>query len=175
MSHEFFSNLGLKPGRYSPAEITRRFNTRRRRLVEALDQPELRAEALHQLNDLHRAHNALRDPRKQAEHLKAARGAGDEDRVERLRRLIDASLEGALLRRSRREEILAEGRRLGFSEFHTHLLIAQVQFGGEIVAPPRPRRLVEPRPSGSQVVARFAAAGALALAIFLATAHWLGA
>lgn len=175
MSHGFFSTLGLKPGRYSPAEIARRFNARRRRLVAALDEPARRAEALHQLNDLHRAYNALRTPRRQAEHLRVARGEDDGDRVERLRRLVEASLEGALLRHSRRAEILAEGRRLGFSEFHTHLLIAQVQFGGEIVAPPpRCPQPAAPAPR-TRVAARFAAAGVLALAMFVAAIHWLGA
>ena len=72
-------------------------------------------------------------------------------------------------------EILAEGRRLGLSEFHTQLLIAQVQFGGELVVPPARCDIPASSETGSRVGARFAAAGVLALAIFLAMIRWLGA
>jgi hypothetical protein len=63
---------------------------------------------------------------------------------------------------------------LGFSEFHTHLLIAQVQFGDGIVAPPCGHRRSTSTESASRIGARFAAAGVLALALFLAMVRWLG-
>jgi uncharacterized protein YhaN len=176
MSREYFAILGLPPGRYRPGEIARRFESRRKRLLAQLDDPARHEASRRELNELHRAYNALRDPRRQAEHARAAREEQDErDRVGRLRRLIESSLEGGLLRCSRRAEILAESRRLGFSEFHTQLLIAQVQFGGELVAAPATRRASAKVDGSARVGARFAAAGVLALALFLAMVRWLGA
>jgi hypothetical protein len=175
MPRDYFSILGLKPGRYEPSEIGRRFATRRRRLLVELDDPTRHVESRQRLNELYEAYNVLRDPRRQAEYLRAARAEdGDEDRVARLQRLIEASLEGGLLRYSRRTEIIAEGRRLGFSEFHTQLLIAQVQFGEGVVAPPRRGTVSQSAGTPSQLGARLAAAGILALAIFLAMIRWLG-
>ncbi len=177
MPRDSFSILGLTPGRYSQAEVDRRFLRRRRKLVAALDDPDRYEETRRQLDALHRAYNALRDPTRQARCLKVLRDDSDdrEQRLAELRELILASLEGGLLRQSRREMILAEGRRLGFSEFHTHLLIAQVQFDGNIVVRPQPasdgRRFAAP----ARIAARFAAAGMLALALFLAMVRWLGA
>jgi hypothetical protein len=176
MSREYFSILGLSPGRYEPNKITRHFQARRRQLLVELDDPDRHAESRRQLNELYRAYTALRDPRRQAEYLRAAREEDDDDdRVARLRRLIEASLEGGLLRYSRRLEILEEGRRLGFSDFHTHLLIAQVQFGGDLVALPIARGVAPSDEIPSRVGARFAAVGVLALAIFLAMVRWLTA
>ena len=176
MSREYFSILGLTPGRYEPKELARRFEARRRRLLVELADPARYVESRRGLDELHQAYNALCDPRRQAEHLRAARDENTDDgRVARLRRLIEASLEGGLLRYSRRLEILAEGRRLGFSEFHTQLLIAQIQFGGELVVPPTRCGIPASAETSSRVGARFAAAGVLALAIFLAMIRWLGA
>jgi len=176
MSREYFSILGLSPGCYEPKKIARHFDVRRRRLLVELDDPARHDESRRQLNDLYQAYNALRDPRRQAEHLRLARDEGEgDDRVTRLRRLIEASLEGGLLRYSRRVEILEEGRWLGFSEFHTQLLIAQVQFGGELVVSPADRGVSRSAETTSRVGARFAAAGVLALALFLAMVRWLGA
>jgi hypothetical protein len=176
MSRDYFSILGLTPGRYEPSEITRHFNARRRWLITALDSPARHVEIRRQLNDLHLAYNALRDPRRQAECARAALGdEGDSDRVARLRRLIEASLEGGLLRCSRRKEILTQGRRMGFSEFHIHLLIAQVQFGGNLVVRPTTCRDSASSAAAARIGARFAAAGVLALALFLAMVRWLGA
>lgn len=176
MSRDFFAILGLKPARYSSAEVARQFAARRQRLLAELDDPARHVESRRQLDELYTAHNVLRNPQRQDEHLRRLQGqADDADRVTRLRELIEASLEGGLLRYSRRAEILAEGRHLGFSEFHTQLLIAQVQFGGEIVAPPQVSAAVKREENSSRVGARFAAAGVLALAIFLAMLRWLGA
>ena len=175
MSRNCFSILGLTPGRYEPGEISRHFYARRRRLLADLDDPAQHVESRRQLDELYRAYNALRDPRLQAQHLRETRAEEDrDDRVARLRRLIESSLEGGLLRYSRRTEILAEGCRLGFSDFHTHLLIAQVQFGDEIVARPQVRGLSPSPETAARVGARFAAVGILALAIFLAMIRWLG-
>jgi hypothetical protein len=172
MSRDYFATLGLTPGRYEPREIARRFAARRRRLLADLDDPTRHVESRRRLNELYLAYNALRDPRRQVEC--ARRGDDGDDRVARLRTLIEASLEGGLLRCSRRAEILAEGRRLGFSEFHTQLLIAQVQFGDGIVMPPCGRRGSGSAESAARIGARFAAAGVLALALFLAMIRWLG-
>jgi len=172
----YFSILGLTPGCYEPGEIARRFDARRQRLLGQLGDPLRYAESRRHLNELYLAYNALRNPQRQAEYLREAReGEDGEDRVARLRRLIESSLEGGLLRYSRRVEILAEGRRLGFSDFQTQLLIAQVQFGDGIVAPPYGRGRSESAESASRIGARFAAVGVLALAIFLAMIRWLGA
>jgi hypothetical protein len=175
MSREYFAILGLSPGRYEPKQIVRHFEAQRRQLLAELGDPARHDDSRRQLNELHRAYNALRDPQRQAEHLRAARGEDRDDRVEELCRSIEASLEGGLLRYSRRLEILEEGRRLGFSEFHTQLLIAQVQFGGELVTAPPDRATSRTSDAPSRVGARFAAAGVLALALFLATIRWLGA
>ncbi|GEM_PF-883076 len=183
MPRDWFAILGLTPGRYSQAEIDRRFLARRRALIAALDDPQRYEQTRQRLDALHRAYHALRDPERRARCLEALRAAPRDEtaadrrarRIAELRDLILASLEGGLLRQSRREMILAEGRRLGLSEFHTHLLIAQVQFDGNIViAPPSSPergRFVAPR----RVAARFAAVGVVALALFLVMVRWLGA
>lgn len=175
MSRDPFSILGLTPGRYEPGEIDRRFRERRRRLLATLADPARYTESRRQLDELHRAYNTLRASRRQSEYLHSpAAPETDDQRVEYLRRLIAASLEGGLLRCSRRLELLEEGRRLGFSDFHTHLLIAQVQFGGEILA--RPERCDLPHEPGParRAAARLATAGVLAVAIFFALLRWLG-
>jgi hypothetical protein len=175
MSREYFTILGLSPGRYEPKQIARHFEARRRQLLVELDDATRHEESRRQLNELYRAYNALRDPRRQAAHLRAAWDQGQsDDRVARLRRLVEASLEGGLLRYSRRIEILEEGRRLGFSDFHTQLLIAQVQFGGELVVPPVGGEVSPAAETRARVGMRLAAAGVLALAIFLAMVRWLG-
>ncbi len=172
MVRDYFAILGLTPGRYAPAEITRRFRTERQSLLAQLDDPATHRQARRQLDELHVAYALLCDPRAQAECLRAQRD--DCDDVARLRHLIAASLEDGLLRYSRRQEILAQGQRTGLSDFQTHLLIAQVQFGDDQIRPivsGRARRDVqEPR----RVWARFAAVGVLALAMFLAMIRWLG-
>ncbi|RMF71332.1 MAG: hypothetical protein D6744_18095, partial [Planctomycetota bacterium] len=114
-----------------------------------------------------------RDERGQLAELRArVVGAG---RQETLRRMIEASLEGGLLRHSRRCEILRAGRALGFSDFHTHLLIAQVQAGDAELLPTLRRFRPPSNDSLRRTTARFAAAGILGLALFLALVRWLGA
>ncbi len=170
MPRDYFSILGLTPGRYDPAEISRRFFTARERLLRQLDDPAQHAQTRRALEDLHIAYAALRDPQLQAEHA-APVPAGD-DRIRQMRRLIGACLEDGLLRYSRRQEILDEGRRLGFSDFQTQLLIVQVQYGdGDVVAAPTRQTALRSH-SDSRAAARFAAAMLLALAGFFAALVW---
>lgn len=171
MGRDYFAILGLTPGRYAPTEIARRFDAERRRLLAQLDDPVRHATARRRLDELHRAYAALRDPHAQAEYLRSRR---TDDDVARLRRFIAASLEDGLLRHSRRQEIIAEARRLGFSDFHAHLLIAQVQFGDERISPVSSPPAAGSRRDTSRAWARFAAAGVLALAMFLGMVRWLG-
>ena len=171
MGTDYFSILGLAPGRYDPAEVTRRFQTERTRLLAALRNPATAVDARRKLDCLHMAYAVLRDPRGQESILQARRS--EDNDLTQLRRLVAASLEDGLLRFSRRQEILAEARRLGLSDFQTQLLIAQVQFGDDqislfdAVAKPPPHR------EARRAWAGLAAAGALALALFLALVRWL--
>lgn len=191
MVRDYFAILGLVPGRYAPAEITRRFESERQRLLTALHEPAQYVRSRQQLEELHVAYLVLRDPRAQADYLQtrgteedaAQKPAGAaqperEQRAAHLRQLIAAALEDGLLRYSRRQMILEEGRRLGFSDFHTQLLIAQVQFSDEPAPPPvstntsfphEPSRQPSPR-----AWARWTAAGMLGAALFLAMMRWLG-
>lgn len=179
MSAEYFTILGLTPGRYEPAEITRRFLEERRRLLDRLDDPGWHAESRRRLEELHVAYRVLRDPRRQAECLATAGQVHDASR--QLIRLIEASLEDGLLRYSRRQAILAEARRLGLSDFQAHVLIAQTQFGG--TGPPEaalrdtfrlnPRAAA--RPEGeARHGARLAGIGLLTLALVLVLVRWAG-
>lgn len=169
-----FDAMGLKPARYATAEITRRFFARRAALLAALDDSTGAADVQRELDELHVAYLVLRDADAQAAYLRECAEGGD--RVARLRRLIAASLEGGLLRCSRRERILDEARRLGLSEFHAHLLIAQTQFGDQrtLLAPPAGGGF----PAGESNVhgraaARLAAAVILALALLLAAIRYV--
>ena len=173
MARDYFTILGLTPGRYEPAEIARRFRAERARMLAELGRPATYADTRRRLDELHLAYATLGDPRTQAEYLRAQEAAGDD--VTGLRRLIAASLEDGLLRYSRRQEILAEAQALGFSDFQTQLLIAQVQFGDEQISPVGGRSLHGQRRSAARAGAGFAAAGLLALALFLAMVRWLGA
>lgn len=154
--------LGLPAGEHAPAELRRRFETRRARLLADLDDPRLRTLAERQLDRLYVAYR----------RLSAGHGAAAErdERTRQLRELIAASLDGDLLRHSVRRELLIEGRRLGFNEFHTHLLIAQVQAGAEANRP-----LFEPAAANPERVgAQLAAAAVLGLAVFLYAFQWVG-
>ncbi|MCG3126959.1 MAG: hypothetical protein CHACPFDD_01814 [Phycisphaerae bacterium] len=122
---DHFATLGLTPGVYDPREIAERFLEMRLRLSESpFDDDDSRT----RLAAISKAYEVLRDPAKQAAHRELRRFDAPADS---LRRVIDASLEDGLLRYSRRQEILAAGRALGFSDFQTQLMIAQVQFGDE--------------------------------------------
>jgi hypothetical protein len=170
MSRDYFAILGLRPGRYDPAEITRRFRALRQQLLAKLHDPGSHAESRRQLDELHVAHTGLRDPHRQAEYLRRRH----QDDLTRLRHLIADSLEDGLLRQSRRAIILEEARHLGLSDFQAQLLIAQVQFGDEQLTPAGDHSVWVASADGSRVRARLAAAGILALALFLAMVRWLG-
>lgn len=178
---DHFAALDLPRRPCSARELTAQFRRVRARALRRLEDPAQYEAARRELDAVHRAYNALRDARGQAEHLAALRSAaaalaaGPADaRYRWMRGYIASCLEDNLLRCSRRQAVLREGRRLGFSDFHTHLMIAQVQFGDEsLMRAMDPRR----RPSGqrlARVAARFTAAGVLGLALFLAMVRWLG-
>jgi len=172
MERDFFAILGLAPGRYDPGEIQRRFHARRQDLLRALHHPATYADARRQLDQLHLAYATLRQAGSQAEYRRAR--AADRPETARLRQLIAAALEDRLLRYSRRQELLATGRRLGFSDFQTQLLIAQVQFGDDQIPLGSDPTSRHGRPEHPRAWARLAAAGVLALALFLALVRWLG-
>ena len=173
MAHDYYTILGLSPGRYDAAEITRRFQARRTTLLAQLADAARYQETRRELDQLHLAYAALRDPRRQDDYL--PRAATDGDALAQLRGLIAASLEDGLLRYSRRQDILERGRALGLGDFQTQLLIAQVQFG----AAETPVGLVAfgthvARPvSDSRTWARLAGVGVLAATIFLFLVRWV--
>ncbi len=156
--------LGSPAGEHAPAELRRRFETRRARLLADLDDPRLRTLAERQLDRLYVAYRRLSAGRSSA--------AERDERTRRLRELIAASLDGDLLRHSARQELLVEGRRLGFNEFHTHLLIAQVQAGAEAHRPLFESTTATANPE--RAGARLAAAAVLGLAVFLYAFQWVG-
>ncbi len=165
---DYFAILGLAPGRYDPREIRRRFERERTRLLSRMGEPAAGAAARRELDDLHLAYATLREPASQARYLAEH---GNIDGMTRMRRFIEASLEGGLVRYSRRQRILAEGRRLGFSDFQTQLMIAQVQFGDSTIDTTPARR------PGSlwqgAAWARVTAIGLLATAIFMLMVEWV--
>lgn len=171
MSTDYFTILGLAPGRYRPTEIEQRFQAVRARCMAALHEPAQHAAIRERLELVHRAYRTLVDPERQREYL--ARPDDTLEPADRMRRLIAASLEGDLLRHSRRQEILERGRELGFNDFQTHLMIAQVQFGDTVISMPKPRVRTAARGTASQAGARLVAAGALATALFLLMRHYL--
>lgn len=169
MSTDPFVVLGLTPGRYEPAEITRRFAECRQRLLRDLHAGWRYDDARRELDELYVAFRTLLNA---SANGQAAR-PNEADRYTCMRRLIAASLEGGLLRASRRERLLEEGRRRGFADFHTHLLITQVQAGeGELLRAGSPEE-ARSASQTSRVGARVAAAGLLGLAIFLTAVRWL--
>jgi hypothetical protein len=170
MAHEYYTILGLSPGRYDPAEITRRFQARRAALLAQLDDPTRYDEVRRELDQLHVAYAALRDPPRQGDD--AQRTATASDALARLQGLIVASLEDGLLRYSRRQDILARGRELGFGDFQTQLLIAQVQFGAAEM-PVTCSTGLAPARADSRTWARLAGVAVLALTIFLFLVQWV--
>lgn len=173
MAHDYFALLGLSPGRYAPAEIARCYRARRARLLAELHAAGRQHDTLQQLDELHVAYSTLRDARRQAEYRRAR--TDGEDRVTEVRRLISVSLEDGLLRYSRRQAILERARALGFSDFQTHLLIAQVQFGDEDITTSPRRKDARGWGEHPRAWARIAAVGVIALAMFLGLVHWVGA
>jgi hypothetical protein len=171
MARDYFAVLGLTPTRHSPDEVARNFLAERDRLLASWReraQPETRQ----QLDELHLAYATLRDPARQAEYLKSR--DDESDGASELRRLIASSLEGGLLRYSRRQAILERAAELGFNEFQAQLLIAQEQFGDhQITVPPR-LKLSRKTRAHPRTWARATATGVVALAVFLYLVHWAG-
>ncbi len=170
MARDCFAILGLTPGIYKPDTVQRRFEKQRARLLAALHQPATHYESRRQLDELHIAYQTLVDPDAQRRYMDGQ--AGTRDALTRMRRLIAASLEDGLLRYSRRQEIIEQARRLGFSDFHAHLLIAQVQFGDTAIDLPPPSR----RAPGAttEVLGRVLLISVLGVILFLLMRHWLG-
>lgn len=165
MSRDPYEALGLPRCAADARTIERRFDELRAALLREMESPDTHAAACARLDDIYVARETL---------LRRPQLDENADRVDRLRALIQASLEGGLLRHSRRELILAEGRRLGFSQFQTHLLIAQVLFGDVSILPRAGRGEAAVREGVSRQTARFAASALLGLAMFLAMVSWLG-
>jgi hypothetical protein len=170
MAHDYYSILGLSPGRYDAAEITRHFQARRAELLAQLGDAARYDQTRRDLDQLHLAYAALRDPGRQDDCLRLEPTNGDA--LKQLRGVIAASLEDGLLRYSRRQDILARGRELGLGDFQTQLLIAQVQFGTQeaplVHAAPPARRSAD-----SRTWARWTGVGVLALTIFLFLVRWV--
>lgn len=167
---EHFDALGLPPGRYTADEVSRRFERVRARLLAELEGPTQRESARRDLDRAYRARNVLRA----APRSSAAARDEEQERYHQMREAIESSLEDGLLRCSRRKQVLAEGRRLGFSDFHTQLMIAQVQFGDHELLRAINHRPQRERHSATRLAARLSAAGVLGLALFLAMVRWLG-
>ena len=170
MANDYFAILGLTPGHYEPREITRRFQNARAQVLAELSGGGADAGTRQRLDDLHLAHATLRSPSMQARYLSEQDGADD---AERLRRLIAASLEDGLLRYSRRRMILAEARELGFNDFQTQVLIAQVQFGEDEIDPVPRAEAARRGAAHRRIWAHTAAIGLLATAFFLLMIHWV--
>lgn len=171
MSRDYFLTLGLDRGEYAPAEIECHFQLARKRLLnDALCEggPIL----WRKLDAVHLAYQVLRDPRLQARHLaQLCRATDDPVPVFRLR--IAGSLEDGLLRHSRRQTLLEEGRQIGLNEFQVQLLIAQTQVGEhQLALVSQPRAGQSPTAAGTfasrRLAARIVAAGLLALAFLFA-------
>ncbi len=140
-----------------PAE----FEAERRRLLEAMFHPQHQADARRALNALYIAQRLTHAP------------AADDDVVARLRQLVAASMEGGLLRLTQRRAILEQARLVGLSEFQTHLLIAEVQFGEAASSAETTLRLPRASVPASRGAARLAGATLLGAALFLAALFWL--
>ncbi|MCH8854311.1 MAG: hypothetical protein IID41_16910 [Planctomycetes bacterium] len=169
MNDDYFTILGLTPGRYKPRDITRSFQRVRTGLIAQLGGSGATDDTRRKLDRLHLAYNALREPDSQAGYQ--ARNDSADDAVA-VKRLIAASLEDGLLRFSRRQMILEEGRRRGFSGFQTQLLIAQVQFGDDRIAAP-PRAADGLLAGTHRTWPHLVAIGLLAVALFLILIGWV--
>lgn len=172
MARDYFALLGLAPGRYEPRQIDERFFTRREQLLHDSLNPASSDTAIAELDDLYAAFRVLRDPHRQADYLR--RHQPPTDPVADLRLLITASLDGGLLRQSRRTAIIERALELGLTEFQTQLLIAEVQYGDDRLAPVPSRPGRQAARTHARGWARATAVGVLALAMFLALVQFVG-
>lgn len=178
MRNDYFELLGLPSQPQEPAVVEAHYALVRQHLRRRLADPAACRDALRELDRAFVAYTVLRDAARQANYLARLKHG---DPLECLRQMVLDSLEDGLLRHSRRQAILAAGRELGMGEFRVHLLIAETQFEGD-VARPSPSATGQPAFSDAvvsaagstatkqerRVRARFAAAGMLAAAMFLA-------
>lgn len=169
MNDDYFTILGLTPGRYKPRDVTRSFQRVRTSLIAQLGGSGATDDTRRKLDRLHLAYNTLREPDLQAGYLAHNDSADDAVAV---KRLIAASLEDGLLRFSRRQMILEEGRRRGFSGFQTQLLIAQVQFGDDQITAPAASRSRGVFAGTQHAWPHMVAIGLLAVALFLILIGW---
>ncbi len=170
MPRDHFARLGLSVARHPPHVVDQHFAAARGRLVADLSRPTSYLDSRRSLEALYVAYRVLRDPGRQAAYLEDIEQADPETE---LRRLIAASLEGGLVRQSRREFLVARGRELGISEFHVHLLIAQAMIGDEACVAAQVMPRANPPRRGSNWK-DYAAVGALAVAVFVALVRWAG-
>ncbi len=173
MARDYFAVLGLPPGCHSPQVIARCFQLERQRLLRMIGDPLRYTLTRRHLEQLHLAYTTLRDPQRQQVYREKLADAPPP--VQELRALISASLEGGLLRHSRRQEILARARALGLSDFQAHLLIAQVQFGDDDAPAGVLTIKPTPRVPAARLWPRLAGVGMLAATMYLALVRWLGA
>lgn len=173
MSLDPFSILRLSQDRTDPAALRAQFARRAEELKFAMKSGRDAMQSRRDLDELDIAYKILQDSESRTVFVRREKSPAAPDRAARLRALIVASLEDGLLRHSRRQRILDEGRKLGFSPFHTQLLIAQTQFGPQRVLSFEDDR-EQPGNRPSQAMARFSAALVLGFAIFLAIVRWLG-
>lgn len=166
MALDYFRLLGLEYGEYAPAEIECRYRAVRKQLLAEAER-EGSAVLWRRLDSLHLAYQVLRDPARQARHLQQVRGESA-DPLPRFQLRIAGSLEDGLLRHSRRQALMNEGRRIGLSEFQVHLLIAQTQVGENQLNLVKPCSAPLPENAPSRIGSRIAAAGLLALALLFA-------
>lgn len=173
MSLDPYSILRLSEDRIDPSTLRAQFAKRSDELKIAIQSGRDALHARRELDELHVAYKILHDPESRTVYVRREKSPAPPEKAARLRAMIAASLEDGLLRHSRRERILEEGRTLGFSPFHTQLLIAQTQFGSQrVLSFEDEREDGADRPS--QMTAQFAAAAMLAFALFLAAVRVLG-
>lgn len=177
MPSDYDNILGLSPGRHSVEQLRGQFLARRAVLMQALDDPATGPAARSALEQLYLAYRVLRE---RAAAQRSPLRSEEPSPEDRLREMIRGALEDDLLRHSRRQWLIEQGARLGLPPFRVQLLIAQTQFEG--VRAPRDARLPASEDLDTvtirrdralehgvrQVGARLAAAGMLALALFLA-------
>lgn len=172
MSLDPFSILRLSHDRTDPAALRAQFARRCEEIKIAMNSGRDGSRSRRDLDELDVAYKILQDPESRTVFVRREKSPAPPERAALLRALILASLEDGLLRHSRRQRILDEGRKLGFSPFHTQLLIAQTQFGPQRVLSFEDDR-ERPGNRPSQAMARFSAALVLGFALFLATVRWL--
>lgn len=173
MSLDPFSILRLSQDRTDPGALRAQFAKRAEELKIAMKGGRDALQIRRDLEELDIAYKILQDPESRTVFVRREKSPAPPERAALLRALIVASLEDGLLRHSRRQRILEEGRKLGFSPFHTQLLIAQTQFGPQrVLSFEDDREHAGNRPG--HATARFSAAVVLGFALFLAAVRWLG-